>query len=75
MLFVATAEWLFWDEFGVRFNFIAVDYLVYSKEVVNNILESYPIYPLLAALVVLAVWLGAALVAGCGSTRAMRRTA
>ena len=35
MLFVATAEWLFWDEFGVRFNFIAVDYLVYSDEVLN----------------------------------------
>ena len=55
MLFTAVAEWLFWDEFGVRFNFIAVDYLVYSKEVVNNILESYPIYPLLALLAVLAV--------------------
>ena len=54
MLFVAAAEWLFWDEFGVRFNFIAVDYLVYSKEVVNNILESYPIYPLLALLALLA---------------------
>ena len=55
MLFVAVAEWLFWDEFGVRFNFIAVDYLVYSDEVINNILESYPIYPLLAILVVLAM--------------------
>ena len=41
MLFVATAEWLFWDEFGVRFNFIAVDYLVYSDEVLNNLLDSY----------------------------------
>ena len=55
MLFVAVAEWLFWDEFGVRFNFIAVDYLVYSKEVINNILESYPIYPLLAALAAVAI--------------------
>ncbi|MCL2524221.1 MAG: LTA synthase family protein [Betaproteobacteria bacterium] len=54
MLFVAAAEWLFWDEFGVRFNFIAVDYLVYSKEVVDNIMESYPIYPLLTLLAVLA---------------------
>jgi len=36
MLFTAVAEWLFWDEFGVRFNFIAVDYLVYSDEVINN---------------------------------------
>ena len=54
MLFTAVSEWLFWDEFGVRFNFIAVDYLVYSDEVVNNILESYPIYPLLAFLALLA---------------------
>lgn len=57
MLFTAVAEWLFWDEFGVRFNFIAVDYLVYSKEVVDNILESYPIYPLLAGLTGLAIGL------------------
>ncbi len=54
MLFTAVSEWLFWDEFGVRFNFIAVDYLVYSSEVINNILESYPVYPLLAMLVVLS---------------------
>lgn len=55
MLFTAVAEWLFWDEFGVRFNFIAVDYLVYSEEVINNILESYPIYPLLALLASVAI--------------------
>ena len=54
MLFVAAAEWIFWDEFGVRFNFIAVDYLVYSKEVVDNILQSYPVYSLLAALLAIA---------------------
>lgn len=61
MLFTAVAEWLFWDEFGVRFNFIAVDYLVYSKEVIDNILESYPIYPLLMLLFALAVGLSIAL--------------
>ncbi|WP_249673468.1 LTA synthase family protein [Pseudomonas abieticivorans] len=55
MLFVAVAEWLFWDEFGVRFNFIAVDYLVYSDEVLNNLLESYPMGTLLSALAVAAV--------------------
>lgn len=54
MFFIAVSEWLFWDEFGVRFNFIAVDYLVYSDEVINNILESYPIYPLIALLAVMA---------------------
>ncbi|MGF1547445.1 MAG: LTA synthase family protein [Thiotrichales bacterium] len=61
MLFTAVAEWLFWDEFGVRFNFIAVDYLVYSREVVDNLLESYPIYPLLALIAVVALGVGAAL--------------
>lgn len=61
MLFTATAEWLFWDEFGVRFNFIAVDYLVYSEEVINNILESYPVYPLIAALALVALILTLAL--------------
>lgn len=58
MLFVATAEWLFWDEFGVRFNFIAVDYLVYSDEVLNNLLESYPMGPLLGGLGAIAILLG-----------------
>lgn len=43
LLFGAVAEWLFWDEFAARFNFIAVDYLVYTKEVVGNIRESYPL--------------------------------
>ncbi|RBH47163.1 LTA synthase family protein, partial [Pseudomonas sp. MWU13-2860] len=61
MLFVAVAEWLFWDEFGVRFNFIAVDYLVYSDEVLNNVLESYPIGKLLSLLAVLAVVISFAL--------------
>jgi phosphoglycerol transferase MdoB-like AlkP superfamily enzyme len=61
MLFVSVAEWLFWDEFGVRFNFIAVDYLVYSDEVLNNVLESYPIGTLLSILALLAVALSFAL--------------
>lgn len=62
MLFTAVSEWLFWDEFGVRFNFIAVDYLVYSEEVIKNILESYPVYPLLAMLVVIST--GAVVLSG-----------
>ena len=54
MLFSAVAEWLFWDEFGVRFNFIAVDYLVYSDEVIQNIRESYPVGSLLTLLALLS---------------------
>lgn len=43
LFFIEASEWTFWDEFGVRFNFIAVDYLVYTHEVINNIIESYPL--------------------------------
>ena len=53
LLFSAVAEWLFWDEFSVRFNFIAVDYLVYTTEVIANIRESYPM-PLILTVLVLA---------------------
>jgi len=48
--FGIAAELLFWEEFGVRFNFIAVDYLVYRQEVTNNILESYPVPVLLTVV-------------------------
>ena len=52
--FTAIAEWLFWDEFGARFNFIAVDYLLYTHEVIGNIWESYPTGKLLIALALAA---------------------
>tara|TARA_R110000765_G_scaffold175519_1_gene280387 strand:+ start:2421 stop:4406 length:1986 start_codon:yes stop_codon:yes gene_type:complete len=43
-------EFTFWDEFQRRFNFIAVDYLIYTYEVVKNINESYPLPLLLGSL-------------------------
>jgi phosphoglycerol transferase MdoB-like AlkP superfamily enzyme len=55
MLFICTAEWLFWDEFGTRFNFIAVDYLLYTHEVVGNIRESYPVGKLLGLMALVSV--------------------
>lgn len=57
MLFCMAAEWVFWDEFGVRFNFIAVDYLVYTHEVIENIVESYPIIWVLSGIAVLSLLL------------------
>ncbi len=42
----AISEYFFWNEFGVRYNFIAVDYLVYTNTVIGNIMESYPVIPL-----------------------------
>lgn len=49
--FSLLAEIPFWDEFGVRFNFIAVDYLIYTYEVFANINESYPL-PLIICVIV-----------------------
>ncbi len=57
LLFNLMAELLFWHEFGVRYNFIAVDYLVYTHEVVGNIRESYPVGAILAGMAVLTVLL------------------
>jgi phosphoglycerol transferase MdoB-like AlkP superfamily enzyme len=49
---IAGSEIVFWNEFNVRFNFIAVDYLVYTNEVLGNIQESYNV-PLIISAVVL----------------------
>lgn len=59
MLFVAAAEGFFFDEFESRFNFVAVDYLLYPTEVATNIWESYPTGTILTVLLVasaIAAW-------------------
>jgi phosphoglycerol transferase MdoB-like AlkP superfamily enzyme len=55
ILFSFFAEFAFWDEFESRFNFIAVDYLVYTFEVINNINQSYPLPWLISAMVLIAL--------------------
>ncbi len=59
-LFVAAAELFFFEEFRSRFNFVAVDYLLYPSEVADNIWQSYPtgwIVTALAAVTLVAlVW-------------------
>lgn len=50
-MFSFFAEVTFWEEFECRFNFIAVDYLVYTYEVVNNINQSYPLPLLIGGMV------------------------
>ena len=54
LFFSFFGEVTFWDEFHRRFNFIAVDYLIYSYEVVKNVNESYPL-PILISIMVLLV--------------------
>lgn len=55
MMFCATGEWFFWDEFQSRYNFIAVDYLVYTNEVIGNIRESYPVNTLVSLMAIVAL--------------------
>ncbi len=60
LLFGAVAEATFWLEFSTRFNFIAVDYLLYTHEVIGNIRESYPVGWILSGIGVasaLMIWL------------------
>ncbi|PIV41092.1 MAG: sulfatase [Nitrospirae bacterium CG02_land_8_20_14_3_00_44_33] len=55
LFFNGVSEYFFFDEFGVRFNFIAVDYLIYTREVVKNIRESYPMPAILTAIAVISL--------------------
>jgi phosphoglycerol transferase MdoB-like AlkP superfamily enzyme len=48
--FVGVSEFVFWNEFASRFNFIAVDYLIYTREVIGNIRESYDLRPMFAGI-------------------------
>lgn len=56
IIFNAVSEYFFWNEFGVRYNFIAVDYLIYTNEVIGNIMESYPVVPLFSAILALTLF-------------------
>jgi glucan phosphoethanolaminetransferase (alkaline phosphatase superfamily) len=54
LILSSVAELYFWQEFQVRFNFIAVDYLIYTTEVIRNIIESYPVEIILPVLFLIA---------------------
>ena len=55
LVFSAIGEWFFWEEFSVRYNFIAVDYLVYTHEVIANIKQSYPMPTIIFGMLLLSV--------------------
>ncbi len=43
LLFNMLGEIMFWDEFSSRYNFIAVDYLIYTNEIIGTLRESAPL--------------------------------
>lgn len=54
-LFEEASSIVFWEEFTAAFNFIAVDYLVYTQEVLSNIYQSYPVIWFLLAIAVATI--------------------
>ena len=53
LAYLGVVEYFFFDEFNARFNFIAIEYLVYPHEVFVNLWDSYPVgRALIAALAV-----------------------
>jgi len=57
LMFNVVSEYVFFDEFATRYNFIAIDYLVYTSEVIRNIIESYPVGWIFGSLFVLNILL------------------
>jgi hypothetical protein len=55
IIFNGVSEYFFYNEFGVRYNFIAVDYLIYTNEVIGNIMESYPVIPLFLRIMIVTL--------------------
>ncbi|QEI05207.1 sulfatase-like hydrolase/transferase [Pigmentiphaga aceris] len=54
-LYLIASEYFFFDEFNARFNYVAVEYLIYPTEVLTNIRDSYPVYKVLSAAVAMSL--------------------
>jgi len=54
MTYLAAVEYFFFDEFNARFNYVAVEYLIYPHEVFVNIWESYPVGRVIACAAALS---------------------
>jgi phosphoglycerol transferase MdoB-like AlkP superfamily enzyme len=60
-IFLACAEFLFFDEFDARFNIVAFDYLLYPTEVIGDIRSEYPVTQVLLGSLALGAMLAFAL--------------
>ena len=55
IIFCFLAEIPFWQEYQRRYNFIAVDYLLYTYEVIENIHQTFPL-PLLIGIIIIILF-------------------
>lgn len=56
LVFDSISEIMFWDEFGSRFNFIAVDYLVYTHELIGMLKDELPLKTILLSLSAVSIF-------------------
>jgi phosphoglycerol transferase MdoB-like AlkP superfamily enzyme len=74
--YLAAVEFFFFDEFNARFNYVAVEYLIYPHEVFVNIWQSYPVARAITAsagaAVALAWWLRPSIAAALGAASSLR---
>ncbi len=54
-VYLALAEYFFFDEFNGRFNLVAVDYLIYPNEVFVNIWQTYHVMWFLLATAIISI--------------------
>ena len=54
-IYLALAQYFFFDEFNARFNLVAVDYLIYPNEVFVNIWQTYHVMWFLLATALISI--------------------
>ena len=67
LVYLGAVEYFFFDEFNARFNYVAVEYLIYPHEVFVNIWEAYPVARVMVAAMALALaltWLSQGTIRG-----------
>lgn len=57
LIFSAVSQIAFWDEFSTNFNFIAVDYLIYTHEIIGTLKDSMPLYEIIISIILLSIFL------------------
>jgi phosphoglycerol transferase MdoB-like AlkP superfamily enzyme len=77
LTYLGAVEYFFFDEFDSRFNFVAVEYLIYPHEVFVNIWQSYPVGKVLLATglaTALVLWLARSIISsGLNAVQPLRR--
>jgi phosphoglycerol transferase MdoB-like AlkP superfamily enzyme len=77
LTYLGAVEYFFFDEFDSRFNFVAVEYLIYPHEVFVNIWQSYPVAKVLLATggaTALTLWLLRGIIrSGLNAVQPLRR--